>query len=199
MSFIERNRGIIALVLTAALVAGGALLVQRWPQPAAIAIIVPTPTPTATPAPVIVHVAGAVAQPGVYALPPASRLALAVQMAGGLTADADGERLNLASRLQDGQQVYVPRKGEALPEAAEAVRGGQTTAIEQQGGAELININAASATELEQLPGIGAVLAARIVADRQANGPFANVQALDRVEGIGPATCERLAPLICTQ
>ena len=121
---------------------------------------------------------------GIYELPPGSIVEDAIEAAGGSTADADLGRINLALELQDHQQVYVPRQGEVNPPPS--VSGGSG----QSGG--LIDINTASAAELEALPGIGPSTAQKIIAYREANGPFAAIEDIQNVPGIGPATFEGL-------
>lgn len=130
---------------------------------------------------VVVHVAGAVATPGLYTLDAGARVADAVAAAGGGEEDADLEAVNLARVVVDGEQVHIPALGEAVSVAAQA-----------GGPAAPININAADAATLEDLPGVGPVLAARIVAYRDRNGPFASVDALDGVSGIGPTVLEEI-------
>lgn len=144
---------------------------------------------------VVVHVVGAVAAPGVQRLPTGSRVIDAVEAAGGAAADADLARVNLAAVLTDGQQVVVLRPGEAPPVAA-----GAGTAVPGPGAAEgdgagdgaLIDVNRASASELEELPGVGPVTAEAIVAHREQNGPFTSVEDLLDVRGIGEAKLEQL-------
>lgn len=126
-------------------------------------------------APLVIDVAGAVASPGVVELPAGARVRDAIGAAGGLVDGADGSSINLARPLVDGEQVYVAVAGEH--------------------SAGSVNVNAADADALEALPGIGPVLAERIVADRAANGPFASVADLERVSGIGPALVARLGGL----
>lgn len=123
---------------------------------------------------ITVHVAGAVAQPGLVSLPIGARVADAVAAAGGATVDADLAALNLAAAVGDEQQVVVPRESD----------GAGSVGTETDGR---VRINLASATEIEQLPGVGPVLAARIVAHREAFGPFATVEDLLDVSGIGEA------------
>lgn len=122
--------------------------------------------------PIVIDVEGAVARPGVLELPSGARVGEAIDASGGFLDDADRSSLNLARPLVDGEQVYVPAQGERL--------------------AGPVNVNRADAAELEALPGIGAVLAERIVADRAANGPFAALADLERVSGIGPSLVARL-------
>ena len=148
---------------------------------------------------VFVHVTGAVARPGVVTLRAGSRVADAVDAAGGATADADTEQLSLARVLSDGEQIRVPRVGEVLPDPAPQPTGtagpgaGAASGKPGDGGASgTVNINTASASELEKLPGIGPALAQRIVEYRDSHGPFANVDALTDVPGIGKAKLEAL-------
>ncbi|MGB9594353.1 MAG: helix-hairpin-helix domain-containing protein, partial [Anaerolineae bacterium] len=112
----------------------------------------------------------------------------AVQAAGGATQDADLALVNLAARVADGQQVHIPRVGEKAPQKSQA------TAIPTLAGP--LNLNTATAAELEQLPGIGPALAARIVQYRQEHGPFRTVDALLLVSGIGPSTLEKIRGLV---
>lgn len=140
------------------------------------------------PALVVVHVDGAVGAPGVYELATGSRVADAVELAGGLTEKADTSTLNLALVLTDGEKVYVPEEGEAAPQ----VSTGETSS---SGG--LININTATADELETLPGIGEATAAAIIEDRESNGPFSAPEDLMRVSGIGEKKFARIEGMIC--
>ena len=153
---------------------------------------------SATSGSVVVHVTGAVSSPGVVALPPGSRVTDAINAVGGASADADTEQLNLARVLSDGEQIRVPRIGEVLPDPAPQPGGAATPSVgtapgKTNGGASgTININTASASELEKLPGIGPALAQRIVEYRDSHGPFASVDALTDVPGIGKAKLEGL-------
>lgn len=176
--------GLVAL----AIIGGGALLLSTRPQPARITIVPPmptgTPAPTQTPGPIVVYVTGAVARPEtLLTLPPGSRVADAVAAAGGADAAADLTRVNLAAVLRDGDQVHVPVRD-------------QEVILPTPPGGQIVNVNQATAEELSQLPGIGPGLAARIVAYREANGRFADLNALDAVEGIGPALLEKLKDLV---
>lgn len=153
--------------------------------------------------PVVVHVAGAVQAPGVYELDSGSRVHDAVTAAGGLRDDADTSAINLAAPASDGSQIYIPVQGEApLSSAggAEAANGttGTFPGTERRGtdAAGLVNINAASAEELQTLPKVGPVLAASIISWREQYGGFSSVDELDQVSGIGPATLEALRPLV---
>ncbi|MBC7260209.1 MAG: ComEA family DNA-binding protein [Chloroflexi bacterium] len=187
-----KRGGWIGLVLSYVLVAGVAFLAARWPAPGGVQILPPEPSPTPMPSPTPglarVYVSGAVRSPGVYALPPGSIAQDAVQAAGGPTQDADLSLVNLAARVADGQQVHVPRVGEKVAQKS------PTTA--PRSPSSPLNINMATAAELEQLPGIGPSLADRIVQYRQEHGPFRTVDALLLVSGIGPATLDRIRSLV---
>jgi competence protein ComEA len=130
----------------------------------------------------VVHVAGAVGEPGVYRFPAGARVADAVERAGGPTGGAMEDGINLAARLADGQQVVVPER---------APGGGTVTAA---GAAEgPISLGSATAADLETIDGIGPVTAGDIIAFRDENGGVAAIEELDAVPGIGPATIETLA------
>jgi competence protein ComEA len=195
MSFRERldtlSRGEIAgliVVLVAVLCGAGLWYARSLPKPVTIAQAAPgvavssvSPSPSVT---LIVDVAGEVKQPGVYEFAEGDRVIDAIERAGGQLPKADLSLLNLAAPLTDGTQILVPKSG---PPGAVVPGGG--TAGSSSG---LINVNSASATELETLPGIGEVLAATIIEYREQNGPFASVDDLIDVSGIGPATLEEI-------
>ncbi|MFV1858172.1 MAG: helix-hairpin-helix domain-containing protein [Anaerolineales bacterium] len=143
------------------------------------------PVLLAEPASLRIHVAGEVLRPGVYELPFGSIVQDAIDAAGGLSGEASQDRINLAARLEDGQQVYVPEVSESVPPSSNPV-----------GSKEQISINTASAPELERLPGIGPVLAQRIVEYREQNGPYQRLEDLLEVEGIGPSKLETLQEYI---
>jgi competence protein ComEA len=138
----------------------------------------------------VVHVAGAVVAPGVYQLPPGSRVADAIAAAGGASATADVDVLNLAAPVADGDRIGVPLAGSGVPAAAGHLHAG--TAQSAAGGSAPVNINSASAEQLDELPGIGPATAAAIVSHREQHGPFASVDDLEAVRGIGPAKIEAL-------
>ena len=158
--------------------------------------------PGPTDAAVTVHVSGAVARPGLVTLPTGGRVGEAVIAAGGLTSDADPDRINLARALVDGEHVHLPRVGEDGGTLAGPPAPGGTPDGAGAGGAGgttpdgLVDLNRATATELEQLPGIGPARAAAIVEYRELHGPFAVPGDLREVSGIGEATFQRLAPLV---
>jgi competence protein ComEA len=132
-----------------------------------VAIVEDTPSPTRSPEPVVVvDVAGAVVHPGVYRLPAGARIADALDAAGGMTGAADQVALNKAAPIRDGQRIYVPRPGEAAP----AGTAGSDAQLK-------IDVNHATAAELEALPGIGPTIAARIVRSRGGH-PFARIEEL---------------------
>jgi len=152
---------------------------------------VPPPSAAPTPAEVVVDVAGAVARPQVVRLPVGARVVDAIAAAGGATDDADLARLNLARVLLDGEQVLVPRPGDPVPApdlAPATAAGGGSGA---PGGAGPVDLNPADEATLETLPGIGPVLAGRIV-EHRATRPFGSVDELVDVPGIGPALMARL-------
>lgn len=146
---------------------------------------------------IVVDVDGAVAHPGLYKLPPGSRVQAALTAAGGLSPQADAHRINRAAKLHDGQKLYVLSQGESTPpQAASSVQGceGQsctsaegTDAGSDTEGQGLVNINTANVTQLTQLPGVGPAIAQKIIDYRTANGPFTSVDDLTKVPGIGAA------------
>jgi competence protein ComEA len=132
---------------------------------------------------VVVHVAGAVGEPGVYRLPAGSRVADAIERAGGATDRADPDSINLAARLADGQQVVVP----------ERVRGTPTATSSDPAADGPISLGSADQADLETIDGIGPVTAADIIAFRDERGGIASIEELDEIPGIGPATIESLS------
>lgn len=174
-------------VLLVALLATGALLVIAR-RPAGLPVQLQEPP---TPLPLRVDVAGAVVAPGVYRLPPGSILQDALAAAGGASPRADLSLLNLAHRLQDGEQVLVPETAPTSQPAATGAVGSTTP-----GAANRININAAGVSELEALPRVGPALAQRIVDYRSAHGPFRAIEDIMQVSGIGPATFAQIKDLI---
>ena len=169
-----------------------------------------------------VHVAGAVNNPGVYTLPAQGRAVDAIAAASGAAADADLDRVNLAGALSDGVQIYVPHRGETAAPAQIQPNGGTANAGQgnaangaaqnnaaqpqpartltasgsAQKGSTPVNINTATAEELQTLPRIGPAMAQRIIAWREAHGGFRSVDELDAVPGIGPSMLENLRPLV---
>ncbi|MDY2777589.1 MAG: helix-hairpin-helix domain-containing protein [Collinsella sp.] len=141
------------------------------------------------PEPLVVDVSGAVANPGVYDMEPNSRVDDALGRAGGLSEDADVSGINRASKLVDGQKIYVPRLGESSPPQS----GPSVTSA----GSGLVSINQAGVEELDTLDGIGPSTAAAIVRDREENGPFKTLEDLMRVSGIGEKRFQNIKDSIC--
>lgn len=199
---------VVGVVAVAAAAIGGwwALRTPAGPDPAeilpmagSVEIPVPGPSPMPDPGRIVVDVVGAVVRPGLHELPATSRVADAVEAAGGLTAEADRLRLNLAEPLSDGSRLWVPAVGESAgPEVVPVTVGtgdsSRAGAAVGRAGARL-NVNTADAAALEELPGIGPALAAAIVERRRRSGPFATVDELTEVSGIGPAKLEQIRPL----
>lgn len=184
--WLERNRNGIFFTLINLVSVGLVVFWLRRPQPLPMRIETATPAPMPTVAKLRVYVCGAVASPDVYLLDPGAIIKDAIGMAGGVTAEADLTRVNLALSLQDGDQVYVPVKGEEnAPTPESLVRT-----------AGKVNINKASLAELQTLPGIGEIYAQRIIEYRTMHGPFQSVEDLLQVRGIGNATLDRLRDLI---
>jgi len=190
------SRGeLVGLVALLAVTIGGAGLwyVRSLPRPVEVSTVpsggIAAAPASATPSPeiiVLVDVAGWVRHPGVYEFTEGARVIDAIDAAGGARPGAVLEALNLAALLVDGTQVLVSREGEtpAPPVLGGAVVGG------------LINVNTATATELEELPGVGEVIAQAIVDYRTENGPFTSVDQLLDVSGIGDATLEDIRDMV---
>ena len=188
----RREIALVSVIGLAAVAGVGWWYLRSLPQPVAVhARPAPAPTVAATPSTVIVHVTGSVASPGVYDLPEGARVVDAIEAAGGAKRGAELGALNLAAVLVDGQQVVVPRAGEVpAPSSGVGAAAPGTTA------GTLVNINTATAEELETLPGIGEVLAATIIQHREEHGPFTSVDQLLDVSGIGEVTLEEIRDLV---
>ncbi len=208
MSIRERldslSRGELAglvVVVVATLLGAGLWYMRSLPRPVAIAapvdavspVVSPSSGPTgsagASAAAIIVDVAGWVREPGVYEFTPGDRVIDAIDRAGGPRKGADLTTLNLAAPLTDGTQIVIPKPGSTTSGDPGSSGDASTSA-----GTTLININSASETELEELPGVGPVTAAAIIDYRTQNGPFATVDDLIDVTGIGPSTLEQIRP-----
>lgn len=147
---------------------------------------------------VYVDVDGAVARPGVYRLKDGARVSQAIDAAGGLTAEADVTGLNRAAKVTDGQKIYVPTVGEQQALATIGGTVGGVSAASGTGAATgLVNINTASAAELQTLSGIGPSMAQSIIDERTQNGAFASVDDLLRVSGIGEKKLAKIKDFIC--
>lgn len=177
----------LAVLLGAALLGGGVFVYGQTrfsTPPPPIEKVDREPTPQAM---FVVHVAGMVQSPGVYELPDGSRVRDAIEAAGGALSDADLDALNLAELLADGVKIFVPKKGEAPADVSEQ-------GSEQPQGK--VNINSATKEQLEALPGVGPVLAERIIAYRKSKGRFTSLRQLMEVEGIGTKKYEALKSLL---
>ncbi|MHB1460599.1 MAG: helix-hairpin-helix domain-containing protein [Armatimonadota bacterium] len=150
-----------------------------------------------------IYVCGQVKRPSVMTIPASYTAYDAIKRAGGLTDKADAERVNLAACLSDGQQLYIPAKGQAAiptaqsgpaspkpPSATESNRGNL------EGAQQMVNINSAELEDLDRLPGIGPVLAQRIIDYRNQNGRFGTADELMEVKGIGQKKLEQVRPFI---
>ena len=157
----------------------------------------------------VVHIAGAVKNPGVYKFPMTARVDDAIKKAGGAKAAADLDAINLAERVEDGKQIFVPIKGAVTvgkelggkgsnsaagtpKKSAESTKAGKFT----QPGKESLNINTANAELLQNLPGVGPAMADRIVSHRKENGPFSDPEQLMDVSGIGEKKFARMKPFV---
>lgn len=148
---------------------------------------------------IAVVVTGGVATPGVVNVPASARLQTVIDAAGGLSADADVTSLNLAGRVGDGEQIVIPRKnmeGSVPDSTGESDSPGSPSEPTAPALGGPLDLNTASAAELEALPGIGPVLAERIMSYRAEHGPFTSVDQLMDIEGISTATLEELLPFI---
>jgi len=186
-----------------AVVLGGFWLLQGSPSRAedqlpfatrpatSIATTAEVQSTSTTPSEVVVYVAGAVAAPGVYTLASPARVTDAVAAARGATVDADLDVVNLAATLHDGQRIYVPKVGETVP----PVVAGDTT-VDSAAPAGPVDINTASADQLDVLPGVGPSTAAAIIAYRDLHGPFQAIDQLGDVRGIGPSKLDAIRGLV---
>lgn len=156
---------------------------------------IPAAAPVSTTVPltptIVVQAVGAVRVPGVYRLPVGSRVVDLLERAGGPSADFALDRVNLAAILLDGERVWVPRAGESPPEVALTAAGGGGAS-----GTPRVDLNHATAEQLDALPGIGKTLAAAIVADRAKRGGFRTVDDLLRVKGMNRSKIDPLRDLV---
>ena len=159
---------------------------------ASTTVVSPPPVSSSGGAVVVVQAAGAVQHPGLYRLAPGARVDDLVTAAGGLAADADADRLNLAALLADGQKIYVPRVGEPLP--SDAVTGGSSG--DASTPTQPLDLNQATLQQLDALPGIGPATAQAILDYRAQHGRFRSVDDLQNVRGIGDAKLEQIRPLV---
>ena len=209
------NKRRIFLAAAVTLAAGAAILRAHPPAAAergALVVEAPGAVRSAPPAQLVVYVAGAVAKPGVYRVEPEKRVESAIHAAGGITAKADAVAVNLAEPLRDGEEIVVPslgaeraaqRSAPCAPRHRKSARRGsrfsesrtRRSAMKSESVGAL-DLNQATADELETLPGIGVHLAERIVLFRERNGPFASLDELEDVNGVSPHLLEALAPYV---
>jgi len=197
---------LVGLVALVAVTVGGAGLwyVRSLPKPVTVvaseprapsgsAITSGSSSASPSPASILVHVAGWVRDPGVFEFHEGDRVIDAVQAAGGAKARADLDSLNLAAPLTDGSQVVVQKRVAANTTGGSTAPGATGTS---SGPGATVNINTADATGLATLPGIGDVLSQRIIDYRTQNGPFASVDDLEKVSGIGPSILAEVRDLV---
>ena len=146
---------------------------------------------------IIVHITGAVQKVGILKLPEGARIADAIDAADGITEDADLDEVNLAYILEDGQKIYIPSKADKKENKEYITSGSGNNVIEEskstsQGVNKKVNINTATQSDLEALPGIGPSIASRIIEYRQQNGKFNKIEDLQNVKGIGDAKFENI-------
>lgn len=154
---------------------------------------------------IIIYITGAVANEGIYELDENSRIADAIDKAGGITEEANINNINLAFVLEDGVKIYIPKKGDNSNEIKDDTN---TYISKRSDNIELaqstknnntnnkVNINTANQTELETLPGIGASIATKIISYRNKNGKFINIEDIKKVNGIGESKYEKIKDLI---
>lgn len=150
-----------------------------------------------TTAEIIVHIDGEVVKPGIVCLPTEARITDAISAAGGLTELADTSKINLAYSLQDGQKVYIPSINDIQAETYIQNDAGDNVIVQDSSSSSLININSATQSELDSLPGIGPSTASKIIDYRNKNGDFKNIEDLMNVSGIGEAKFNNIRDYIC--
>jgi competence protein ComEA len=203
---------LVAFGVVCGLLGAAVVLLSGQPPPGEPITLLPAPTEALW----VIHVSGAVNQPGVYRLPRNSRVQDAIQVAGNVSSDADIQVINLAAFLQDGQLLYIPAlpptpsPGEPMPIVQPTTSASKASATPSRktyptptgeltynpAFANRININTATLEELDTLPGIGPALAQRIIDYRSTNGSFASIEDIQKVDGIGPAKFEKIKDLI---
>lgn len=185
---------LIGLSIAVGLSAAGLWLAQRQsPSAGRVEVIIPTP------APIVVHVLGAVQSEGVYSLPPGSRIADAIDAAGGPGPNADLSRLNLAARAPDGARLHVPHdnaREHDTPVTGPTEDRPETTSDSAPAPGEFVDLNTAGLSGLMALPGIGEKRAAAIVQFREINGLIESVDDLLEIDGIGQGTIDNIRPFV---
>lgn len=192
--FLDKQRKGILILIAFILVLGLAFRFYERLTPPPGGIIVrdeePKPRETSPPATIYVQICGAVKNPGVYRVQKGARLFEVVNMAGGLSPNADAQKVNLAKVVEDGEKVCIPRVGDVVDSSSKKVGDAQ------KADSKLINVNQATVEELERLPGIGRTIAKRIVEYREKNGPFNGPSDLLKVKGIGEKKLEKIRGMI---
>lgn len=181
--------GLIGIFL-GLLIAGGLYLTVRSPAGYPVQLL-----PSSTPDPIIIYINGSVKRPGVYRLPPQSRMVDAVQIAGGFLDDAAIAQVNLARPLIDGEQIMIPG-GKDYPTPQLEIGGNGLLFTPTPPAGQLLNINIATIDQLDQLPGIGPTAAQKIVDFRTTNGFFERIEDIQKVPGIGPTVYAEISGLI---
>lgn len=197
---LARYRPYLAMMILFAIVLLGTIFFLRRTESVPLTITTPTPRPSPTLASVVIDVRGAVNKPGVYTLPAGSRVQDVLTLAGEALSNADLRPLNLARKLNDGEQIYVVLLGEATPvppaSSSKSTVARTPTVKSPQGK---INVNTASLDELDILPGIGPSIAQRIIDYRTQNGDFKKIDDLKNVRGIGDALFSQIKDSITVQ
>jgi competence protein ComEA len=197
LAFVKRAPGVSAAVFAVVVVVAaiGFVVFHRAPPAPAIQLpradAEPAGATSTTTGEVIVDVAGAVTKPGVVRLAGPGRVIDAIAAAGGAATDGDLNQVNLAAKVNDGDRIYVPRRGESPPPPAAGASSGTPTA---QSGP--VDLNSATPEQLDALPGVGPATAKAIVDFRTRHGRFRTVDDLLSVPGIGPAKLANLKPLV---
>lgn len=181
---------LLILGILIGLLAAGLILLVSAPARSAPILILPTPTPQS----IAIHIIGQVAYPGVYHLPPNSRVEDAIKAAGGFSNQANLDQINLAARFNDGQKLYIPSNGEYSTIKPSEPASLSTEPTEKL--PEIIDLNSATQQELESLPGIGLSKASEIIAYRQKIGRFVTIEEIQNVPGIGAVLLEKIRPYI---
>ncbi|MGA4669635.1 helix-hairpin-helix domain-containing protein [Propionibacteriaceae bacterium Y1923] len=203
-AFTLRHLQAIAILVVVALVFTTVQLLRA--RPSEVPLVVPevavestTSVPSGAESPsevtlLVVHVTGAVKNPGIVRVPPGSRVNDAIEAAGGITAVAHLGTLNLAALVSDGMQILVASGPQETSTTTGDDGGGGPPGTDTN--AALVNLNSATAAQLESLPGVGPATAAKILDWREQHGRFSKVEELQEVDGIGAKTFERLKPLV---
>ena len=183
----QRRLVAVACLLAAVLFLGAPRLLHRGGSVVVPPLRAPRAARVAPSAKLVVDVAGAVRRPGLHALPAGTRIADALDAAGGATAKADVAAVNLAAPLADGEQIVVPARGPRTAGASSGAAPSPTAPLD---------LNTATLEQLDALPGIGPTTAQKILDYRAEHGAFRSVEELDEVPGIGPARVEQLRGLV---